>query len=227
MKKKNYVSTIYDIKKKPLSTDYPKNLIDYLCKRFDISEKQKLLEPGLGRGEFLYQFSKKNIDCYGFDFVEFENYFSDFSFDFKIHNCLDNDKLPYPDNFFDVIYSKSFIEHFYYPEKIFKEFHRILRPNGIIISLTPDWETIYKTFYEDFTHRTPFTSQSLRDIHNIFEFKNVHVEKFIQLPSVWNNNLMRYISIISKLLAPSILKKNYKWVKFSKEIMLLSYAQKN
>ena len=57
--KKKIVSTIYDIKKKPLTTDYPKNLIDYLCKRFDISEKQKLLEPGLGRGEFLYQFSKK------------------------------------------------------------------------------------------------------------------------------------------------------------------------
>ena len=28
--------------------------------------------------------------------------------------------LPYPDNSFDVIYSKSFVEHFYYPEKFFK-----------------------------------------------------------------------------------------------------------
>ena len=189
-------------------------------------KNKNFLSQDWEEGSFYTNF-QKNIDCYGFDFVEFENYFSDFSFDFKIHNCLENDKLPYPDNFFDVIYSKSFIEHFYYPEKIFKEFHRILKPNGIIISLTPDWETIYKTFYEDFTHRTPFTSQSLRDIHNIFEFKNVHVEKFIQLPSVWNNNLMRYISKITKLLAPNILKKNYKWVKFSKEIMLLSYAQKN
>ena len=43
MKKKNYVSTIYDIKKKPLTTDYPKNLIDYLCKRFDISENKNFL----------------------------------------------------------------------------------------------------------------------------------------------------------------------------------------
>ena len=47
------------ILKKPLTTQYPKELIDYLCKRFNIIEKQKLLEPGLGRGEFLYQFSKK------------------------------------------------------------------------------------------------------------------------------------------------------------------------
>ena len=29
--------------------------------------------------------------------------------------------MPYEDNFFDVIYSKSVIEHFYYPEKILKE----------------------------------------------------------------------------------------------------------
>ena len=59
MKKKNYVTTIYDIEKKPLTTQYPKELIDYLCKRFNIIEKQKLLEPGLGRGEFYIIFSKK------------------------------------------------------------------------------------------------------------------------------------------------------------------------
>ena len=56
---------------------------------------------------------------------------------------------------FDVIYSKSVIEHFYYPEKILKEAYRVLKPGGIIITLTPDWEFIYKSFYEDFTHRTP------------------------------------------------------------------------
>ena len=227
MKKKNYVSTIYDIENKPLTTQYPEELTSYLCKRFDITEKQKLLEPGLGRGEFLYQFSKKNIDCYGFDFVEFENYFSDFSFNYKIHDCMKNEELPYEDNFFDVIYSKSFIEHFYYPEKIFIEFYRILKPGGIIISLTPDWTTIYETFYEDFTHRTPFTIESLKDIHKMSGFKDIHTEKFTQLPSVWNNKVMEILSNITKYIAPNFLRKKYKWIKFSKEIMLLSYAKKD
>ena len=49
-----------------------------------------------------------------------------------------NEKLPYEDNFLMYLL-KSFIEHFYYPEN-FNEFYRILKPGGIIISLTPDWK---------------------------------------------------------------------------------------
>ena len=58
---------------------------------------------------------------------------------------------------FDVIFSKSLVEHFYYPEKIYQEMHRVLKNGGIIITMTPDWEINYKTFYEDYTHRTPFS----------------------------------------------------------------------
>ena len=86
---------------------------------------------------------------------------------------------------------------------------------------------LYKTFYEDFTHRTPFTIESLKDIHKMSGFRDIHAEKFIQLPSVWHNNLMKYFSIVTKFIAPNFLKKNFKWVRFSKEIMLLSYAKKN
>ena len=73
--------------------------------------------------------------------------------------------VPYSDNFFDIVFSKSFIEHFYYPEEIFKEAHRILKPSGILINLTPEWNYIYKSFYDDYTHRTPFTKKSLEEIH--------------------------------------------------------------
>ena len=114
-----------------------------------------------------------------------------------------------------------------YWNKIFIEFYRILKPGGIIISLTPDWTTIYETFYEDFTHRTPFTIESLKDIHKMSGFKDIHTEKFTQLPSVWNNKVMEILSNITKYIAPNFLRKKYKWIKFSKEIMLLSYAKKD
>ena len=31
---------------------------------------------------------------------------------------IENQGIPYPDNFFDIVYSKSVIEHFYDPDKL-------------------------------------------------------------------------------------------------------------
>ena len=53
----DYVSIIYDNKRTP-KTDYPKQLIKYLSKRFDLHDNSKLLELGCGRGDFLFEFQK-------------------------------------------------------------------------------------------------------------------------------------------------------------------------
>ena len=112
-------------------------------------------------------------------------------------------QLPFNENYFDVIYSKSFIEHFYYPEDVFKEVLRILKPGGKFINLTPDWETVYRGFYEDYTHRTPFTETSLKDIYLINGFKSASVEKFKQLPILWNGNLIaKFLSEATRFLVP-------------------------
>ena len=223
----DYLNVVYDTKKRPINHDYPRKLVNYLIDRFEIKENSKLLEPGFGRGEFLSKFSEKKINCYGFDNSIYTGKDKiDFNATISKVDVL-NEKLPYEENFFDVIYSKSFIEHFYYPEKLFSEFYRILKPGGKIISLTPDWEAGYKTFYGDFTHRTPFMLESLRDIHIMNGFKKFQSEKFLQLPSLWNNNkIMLFFSILTKYLAPNYLTTKFKWVKFSKGVMLLSYAVK-
>ena len=107
-------------------------------------------------------------------------------------------QLPFKDNFFDFVYSKSFVEHFYHPEKIFEESHRVLKLGGKLITLTPDWESIYKIFYEDYTHRTPFTINSLKEIHLIHGYKNVKVERFRQLPIIWKKDGVNYMNIVVK-----------------------------
>lgn len=226
--KNNYVDTIYNEKDRPF-TKYPNQLIKYLIKRYNINTKHKLLELGCGRGEFLSAFLNSGINGYGLDISDSAKKICDKDRIF----CIDflKDKIPFEDNSFDFIYSKSFIEHFYYPEEIFKEIFRVLKPTGVVISLTPDWEIVYKSFYEDYTHRTPFTMESLRDIHLINNFKDVKVEKFKQLPILWSNNfftknLFSLISKLTEILIPDILKKKFKWIRFSKEIMLLSSAKK-
>jgi len=220
----NYLEVVYNPENKPY-TDYPKKLVKYLAERYQMKPGDKFLELGCGRGDFLNEFTEIGLETYAIDNNDY------FKKNLKTSNFFNLDitksKLPFEDNSFDVVYSKSFIEHFYFPENIFKEVLRILKPNGKFVNLTPDWEIIYKTFYEDYTHRTPFTMTSLKDIYLINGFKNVSVEKFKQLPVLWKGNFInKFLSELTRLIIPDYFIKKNKWIRFSKEIMLLSVGQK-
>ena len=220
----NYLEVVYNPDDKPY-TEYPKKLVKYLTQRYQMKPGDKFLELGCGRGDFLNEFTMFGLDTYAVDNNDY------FKKNLKTSNFFNLDitksKLPFEDNSFDVVYSKSFIEHFYFPENIFKEVLRILKPNGKFVNLTPDWEIIYKTFYEDYTHRTPFTMTSLKDIYLINGFKNVSVEKFKQLPVLWKGNFInKFLSELTRLIVPDYFIKKNKWIRFSKEIMLLSVGQK-
>jgi ubiquinone/menaquinone biosynthesis C-methylase UbiE len=47
-------------------------------------------------------------------------------------------KLPFRDEAFSLVFSRSVFEHLTNPEDVLKEFHRVLRPNGICVILTPN-----------------------------------------------------------------------------------------
>lgn len=224
---KNYINIVYNETERPF-TNYPEKLSKYLFDFFKLKQKDKILDVGCGRGEFLNGFMKCGLDPYAVDQSDISkiNYPK---INFK-HCDLLTEKIPFEDETFDVIFSKSLVEHFYYPEKLFQEMRRILKKNGKIITMTPDWEINYKTFYEDYTHRTPFSEVSLRDIHLINGFKDVKIYKFKQLPILWGEKnfkhlILKFISEVTRFFVPNIFK-NFKWVKFSKEIILLSVAKK-
>lgn len=137
---------------------------------------------------------------------------------------FEKERAPYDDNSFDIVFCKSFIEHFYYPEKIVKEVYRIVKTKGKLILMTPDWESVYKIFYEDYTHRTPFTVSSLRDIYAIHGFEDITVEKFRQLPFLWKFPVLNAVSSLISFICP---RSKIKLIRFSKEIMLLGFGIKD
>ena len=105
-----YLEVVYDLESKPQS-NYPKKLAKYLVNKYKISEGQKFLELGCGRGDFINEFHDLNLETYTIDSNDYyKNNLKTKNF-FKID--ITKTKLPFEDNFFDVIYSKSFIEHFY------------------------------------------------------------------------------------------------------------------
>jgi len=215
---KDYIDVIF--KDKPY-TNYPKQLTRYLFELCEMKKGSKLLELGSGRGEQLQEFFNLGLNVTGADISPRAK---DFLKDIPIIECDINNKLPFEDNSFDFVYSKSLISHLINPSFFMQETYRVLKPGGKLISLVPDWESQYKKMYDDYTLIRPFTKQSLSDIQSSVGYENVFVEHFRQLPIVWK---YAFLNIPMKFLSPFIpvrvKNKSLRWIK---ELMLLSVADK-
>jgi len=106
------------------------NLVQY------VSPAERILDLGCGSGRLLEILRDKNIDYFGIDFSEKlieiakRNYPS---FKFQVANVL---SLPFPNNFFDKIFSIRVLIHI--PSKEFQlqflnEAKRVLKPGGLLI----------------------------------------------------------------------------------------------
>ena len=132
---RDYIDVIYNEKDRPL-TNYPGKLAQYLFDRYEMEVGQKFLDIGCGRGEFLSGFISCGVKGYGVDRSSAAERYSPEA-EVSIAD-LENDKFPYDDDFFDVVYSKSVIEHFHYPERLVQEIYRVLALN-IIHTRTRDY----------------------------------------------------------------------------------------
>ena len=219
---KDYLSVLYNKQKKPL-TYYPSKFAEYNIKRFDLKNKI-FLEIGCGRGDFINAFSNKDVTCYATDILLSAKENLQKNISFSKHD-ISTEKLPYENNFFDAIYTKSLIEHISNHEFFFNECKRVLKPNGILINYTPDWETQYLNFYDDITHIKPFSKITLENCYKMYGFENCNVEKFYQLPIVWKFPILKYFLSLIKIFIP--IRSKFKFLRFSKELMLLGYARKD
>lgn len=224
----NYISVVYDQARTP-ETDYPSRLAVYLMNRFKIAPKNRLLELGCGRGDFLNAFHTQGVECYGVD----RDLFGKTSYPhLKIETCdLSKQSLPFPDGFFDVIYHKSVLEHVYDPTNLMTESLRVLKKGGKLVFLTPDWVSQMPVFYEDFTHCRPYDVMATRDVLRIFGFQNIQAEKFYQLPVIWKAPFLKFLLGPLKIMGV----RQARWltqvtgIKFFRwfiELMILGYGEK-
>ncbi|MEM5812000.1 MAG: methyltransferase domain-containing protein [Candidatus Aenigmatarchaeota archaeon] len=84
-----------------------------------MKERFKILNVGCGN------------DTYGTHFVDLYPYRK------EVKKCdVNKQELPFPSNFFDIVYSKNLFEHLTNPEFALKEMKRVLKNNGKIILIT-------------------------------------------------------------------------------------------
>lgn len=217
--------------------DYVHQLTAYLVEealgwRGDVSAKH-LLDVGCGKGLQAACFARY-MRVSGLDMSdESRPFLKEFNAPVEVRTCdLETDKYPYDDESFDVVFSKSVIEHMRDPFHFIDECARLLKPGGSLLLMTPSWRTQYINFYDDPTHVRPFTEKGLRQLLLMRGYRQIRVREFYQLPFVWK---FPWSVVLPKLV--SFLPDAWKWrdeeqrqqrpfVRFSKETMLLATAVK-
>jgi len=87
-------------------------------------------------------------------------------------NCQ---RLPILDESQDLIITLAVIEHISDLDHFFSEIKRVIKPGGVVYITTPNFKYCYKNFYDDPTHKKPFTELSLKQSMEIYSFKYVSV----------------------------------------------------
>ena len=222
---KDYLDIEYNVIDRPL-TEYPAKLATYLFDVFNLTQGMTMLEIGCGRCELLTHFRDLGLQTYGIDSAESAAGYAKLagahfeSVEFKPNET----KVIFNNKKFDLIFSKSFIEHVSDPKAYFDFCNLILVEGGRVITLTPDFEVNFKIFYDDYTHVKPFTKVSLRQVLEASNFSDVSVFKFRQLPSTWNCKFMNLVSSITSIFSGHRAKN--KWLRWSRELMLASVGTK-
>ena len=217
----NYLDVRYSESARPY-TEYPGKLTEHLTREYLAGYRgSKLLDLGCGRGEFLHGFARQGFDARGIDRSRpSEPKFSEP----VIEGDYEKSGLPFADGEFSVLFSKSVFEHITDISALLRECQRVLSPAGRMVTLVPDWTAQWRHFYDDWTHVRPFTLNGLRECIACHGFQVREALRFRQLPALWARPYLRPLAEAAALL-PSPFKKS-KFVRFSKEWMLLVVADK-
>mgnify|MGYP000352322874 CR=1 FL=1 len=113
-------------------------------KRFDLVkhhvelEHKRILDIGCGIGIYSEKFFKEGAEVYGID-IDPENIEKAKKIFPGIHfEIAQAEKLPFKDNFFDVVFLHEVLEHVEDDKKAISEALRVLKPGGKIIIFVPN-----------------------------------------------------------------------------------------
>lgn len=116
---------------------------------FALAKDHRILDFGCGSGRHVYELRDAGYEAYGIDlgdFVELRQE-ADKSW-FQLSKDAQIYRLPYPDSYFDVVYSTQVFEHIPCYEPALEEIRRVLRPGGVSMHIFPSkWRPIEPHFF--------------------------------------------------------------------------------
>jgi SAM-dependent methyltransferase len=104
-----------------------------------------------------------------------------------------------PEKHFDLCFTSNVLEHFSIEEgeMVLEQVKKALRPGGYFVALQPNFPFCVKTYFDDYTHRTIFTHESLANFLSAKGFK-VALVRPRYLPFSFKSRLPRSV-LLAKL----------------------------
>ena len=149
------------------------NTLNNLLKNFfndSLKKGQFLLDLGTLDGTFIEVAKSFGLEAKGLDINDLD---------------LEKDKINLPDESCDVVTAISVLEHLNNPNNFLKESRRVLKKNGYLIIVTPNWVENVKTFYDDPTHVHPYTIKSLNFLLEFSKFRKIKILPWLVNKPVW------------------------------------------
>jgi 2-polyprenyl-3-methyl-5-hydroxy-6-metoxy-1,4-benzoquinol methylase len=111
--------------------------------------KGRILDIGIGRGEFLFEMKKRGWQVFGNELSD--NLYTFAKNEYNLENIYNKDLLDidFPDKLFDVITLWHVLEHLIDPLKSLKKINKILKEDGLIIIESPNFESLQRKFFKD------------------------------------------------------------------------------
>lgn len=216
------------------STEIYKEIVESV-----VDKNRKLLDIGCGHSNLLEKAYNKAHSTYGIDpesdVIDRNPFIKEIRTEYV-------ENLSFEDNFFDVIVSAWVFEHLPDPQKALSEIHRVLKPGGVAIFLTPNilnynvWiiRLIPERFHDYFTKKLygreendtfpkQYKINSVKRIRKFFKENNFKEEELLTNgdPSYisFNNFTFKIAVLLEKILNINIFKKFKVHIigKFSKE----------
>lgn len=116
------------------------------------NEPINVLDLGCGKGESLDFFRSLNfkIEWFGVDIEKSPEVQSRTESNERLIT-FDGINIPFPDNYFDLIYCKQVFEHVKYPRDLLADVKRVLKPGGYFIGSTSYLEPFHSYSYWNYT----------------------------------------------------------------------------
>lgn len=157
--------------------------------------KGKILDLGCGNGQnierLLKFFPGKKLKMFGCDpaaktIAGMRKRFKQVEF----KTCA-AEKLEYPDNYFDVVYSIDVIEHVKKPELMIAEIKRVLKRSGSLFIQTPNYpiKRLYDYIYNYYDRNIFKDDKTHISKLNYFKYKNI-LEKEFDRVRIFSRNLI-------------------------------------